>query len=219
MRVLSGIALFCATGVFAAATPDVFDAKTNAELSQQLRKDCGQQCVDMFDSFVQTAQSMPSKDGSKPKWTDALKTLMEGEYEKTLAFYHDDLAGSVSSTSFVQDHNKLTWTPFDTPCAGTGTCKAAEIMSSKCNYGRLATLATYQAVNLAVHVFGVLTNALCGCVHAGPASFCVLGSFQPTCGAISPLYGKLYGMSTQVWESAKGATKRCKMFGDFRISS
>ena len=68
--------------------------------------------------------------------------------------------------SFMEEHNKLSWTPFDTPCPNDAACKALEIASSKCNYGRLANLATYNAVNLAVHVFGVMTNALCGCIHA-----------------------------------------------------
>ena len=89
----------------------------------------------------------------------------------------------------------------------------AEGAANACNAGRLATMATYQGINIATHVFGVVTKLVCGCVDVLTASQCFLGPVFPVCEPIDNLYNSLFSASTQTWEAVKSSTARCKVVG------
>ena len=71
-------------------------------------------------------------------------------------------------------------------------CTIRELAANKCNYGREAMQATYSAVNLATHVMSVLVSTLCGCLHVGSHSVCVLGTIPYTCVYPYNVYSKMF---------------------------
>ena len=102
----------------------------------------------------------------------------------------------------------------DTACSSSVACAIKELAANKCSYGREAMQATYNAVNLATHVMGVLVSTLCGCVHVASQSQCVLGTIPYTCVYPYNVYSKMFSASGQLWESTKAATKSCIIHGD-----
>jgi len=196
------------------------DAEAVERIETQLAADCGEACLKFFD---QLKLKMMGKD---PKaWQPDLVSMMQGEYKKVQGVYKDQLATSKLAATFLKHraHSKAKFNLVDVPCAGE-MCALVEVVANKCNYGRVAALATYNAVNLALHVFSVVINALCGCFHVGPASMCVIDKI-PLIGAIACKYPYsaflgLQRMNGQIWQSGiMGSTKMCQMIGDMRVAS
>merc|ERR1712224_829185 len=163
-------------------------------IESQLQDECGSKCLDVFHEMLDWAHT---HDAAKSglSWASALEQLMKREYNNTVALYTDVTSSEDGLTSFVEKEVQTksslkTWIPFDTPCYDAASCKAAELLANKCNYGRVATLATYQAVNLAVHVFGVIMQVLCGVVHVHKFSL-ALASSMVTCQMPANLLAKL----------------------------
>ena len=200
------------------------DPAVKHAIEQQLESDCGVACVDMFHEMLGWVEGSHDKDAA-PSWSHALEKLMQREYNSTMAIYAETQSNADGLTSFVEASIKSgsalsvkTWFPFDTPCYDAASCKAVELFSHTCSYGSVATLATYQVVNLAIHVFGVIMQVLCGVIHVHKYSI-ALASSMATCQMPANLLSKLVGASNQIWESVKGMTKVCKVQGNFLISS
>jgi len=193
------------------------DAEAVRTIEQQLSGDCGESCVKFFHEFV---RKMEGKDSAN--WQPALVDMMKTEYKRVNNQYKENLQTSRLAQSFVKK-NKAKFNLVDVPCADTASCKLVEVIANKCEYGRVATMATYNAVNLAVHVFSVVINVLCGCVHVGPMSRCILankGLPAPICDFPYSTYVGLFKANQQIWESGvKGTTKACSTIGDFRVAS
>jgi len=98
-----------------------------------------------------------------------------------------------------------------TGCASDALCSIKNLVANACNYGRAAMQATYQGVNVVVHVMGVLITALCGCLNVLTTAVCVLQSVPPTCQLPYRVFGKLWTASIQLWEATKGSTQMCMM--------
>lgn len=202
----------------------LLDPATQNELETKLMKDCGKPCVDFFHQIVEASTKFDSRTGKvNNKWEDTLVSLMQKEYTKVSDLYKDSLETS-RLASFVQKRNKMKsrFNPVDSPCADEASCKAVEAVANKCNYARVGAIATYQSLNLAVHVFSVVINVLCGCVHAGnlPTSVCFLNGVAPVCNFPYPVFQGLFKASTQVWNTGvKETTKACNMIGDFRVAA
>merc|ERR1739845_183455 len=97
----------------------------------------------------------------------------------------------------------------DMACAVPALCKLKTLNANACNYKREALQQTYKTFNVAVHVFGIATRVLCGCVWAGDAPKCLLGEVPVVCGFPYQAYGQLWSQSTQLWEAVKQSTKTC----------
>ncbi|CAD7975013.1 unnamed protein product, partial [Amoebophrya sp. A120] len=98
------------------------------------------------------------------------------------------------------------------------SCKLVEALGNRCNFGRVATLAIYQAINLPIHVLGVATKILCACIDVYTASTCLL-RFAPFCGPVHSLMGKVWGINDSVWEATKAVTSKCKVIGSPLVAS
>jgi hypothetical protein len=207
------------------------DQQAVQRIEAQLSQDCGEPCLKFFD---QLKTKLVGKD--QKAWQSDLVEMMQGEYKKVQNVYKDQLETSRLAASFVKKMGKSgksllskAYPLIDTPCSGD-MCGLVEVVANKCNYGRVAAMATYNAVNLAVHVFGVVINVLCACIHLGPASDCILapkamggqGPFPLAAICTYPYtaYSGLWKANTQIWESGiLGSTKMCTMIGDWRVAS
>merc|ERR1712151_452156 len=109
----------------------------------------------------------------------------------------------------------------DTACATPAACRLKTALANKCNYGREALQATYEGLNIAAHVMGVLISLLCGCtgVFVRGQAVCVLQNVPPVCVFPYNVYVKTFSGSTQLWEAVKGATKSCLVHGDAAVAS
>merc|ERR1711937_727303 len=87
----------------------------------------------------------------------------------------------------------------DVPCSSQASCKIKEAFANRCNYGRVVLQPIYQSVNVLAHVMAVLINALCGCVHVGTQSKCLLGTVPPICVLPYSVYSNAYAASVQLW--------------------
>jgi len=196
------------------------DAEAVKRIEAQLSHDCGEPCLKFFE---QLKVKMLGKD---PKaWQGDLVAMMQDQYQKVQAVYKDELATSKLAATFLKHkaHMQAKFNLVDVPCKGE-MCALVEVVANKCNYGRVASLATYNAVNLALHVFSVVINALCGGMHVGPVSVLIIDKI-PFVGALLckfpyAAFSGLQRMSTQVWQSGvTGSTKMCNMIGDFRVAA
>merc|ERR1712119_156945 len=125
----------------------------------------------------------------------------------------------MSISSFLAHKARMgAWNPLDTPCSDEKSCQLMSLGANKCNFGRIATLATYSAVNIATHIYAAIQTVLCGCIHVGRAGFCLL-STQFFCNLPHSMYLKLKGQSESIWESVVSRTKACRMSGHALISS
>lgn len=124
--------------------------------------------------------------GDYEDWSKALKAGAEQAISNS-----ENLKSEAKSLSKLASFAKSKAFP-DAPCTDAASCKAVEIASSRCSYGRVGTLATYQALNIPVHVFAIIQSVVCGCVNVASASFCVFqsGTFPP-CTFFYSVYSKL----------------------------
>lgn len=194
------------------------------EITSALNKDCGDACVKVFQGMLDT-QMAKHVNGKTPQWESVLQSLMKDEATRTQSVLSQIRDEQNQVQSFVALRDKLykqqskatagAWNPLDTPCFNDVSCKLVEVIGNKCNFGRVATLASYNAVNLATHVMSVVTSVLCGCFHVGPISRCVLDASQlpPVCGFFATGWGAMKSTSQSVWSAVKTATVNCRNIG------
>merc|ERR550537_254985 len=135
--------------------------------------------------------------GNKVLMSDALNELMEDAKKEGSA-----LVQKLSPVSFISSQQ----------------ADALEKMSEKCNFARIGATATYQALNLSVHVVSVVGSLLCGCFASGSAAACASGA-APWCVFFDNVFQQAAAQSTSAWEAVKGTTKTCAIHGDPRIAS
>lgn len=197
----------------------VFDKLDDASIKvieTTLNQDCGEPCIKFFRQLTKKMEGKDSKD-----WQTSLVGMMQGEYQKVQNVYKSEIETSKLAKTFLK--HKAKFNIADVPCGDGVSCKLAELVANKCEFGRIATMATYQAVNLAVHVFAIVINTLCLCIHVASEGVCVLANKPFPIPAICDFpYDVFVGLdkaSKQIWESGiKGTTKMCKMIGDFRVA-
>jgi len=211
MFALSFAFLGLLTGVMS-LNENLFDTEQQAVIRSELEKDCGNDCVTAFNSMIRdisTPERASQSVGNNLKW------LMEKEMNKAKAA----LLGSQNTASFTKRKvEKLSaisnWNPLDTPCFDSVSCGAAQMIGDACSYGRVLTLATYQATNIALHIFAVIEKVGCICIDVVTRTMCVnAGWFPPSCDFPGKVFNKLMSMSNQIWEAVKGQTKSCKVHG------
>ena len=170
------------------------------DIEKALLADCGDECVKLWDHMkaAHSGADLPS----------LVKNIVQAEMQKAT-----QLAQQLQTqTSFLE----ASWSPVNAPCGDAKSCGLVEGVANTCSYGRVATLAAYQGVNLAVHVLGVVTKVVCGCLDVWRVSVCMLGPVLPPCNPIFDLYAQLLSASSQVYEGVKGMTDKCKVIGDVR---
>lgn len=195
-------------------TPALFDADTEKTVLAALHADCGTECVSYYHEMIRA---------TKAKDVAGKLAEIEGNLQKKfLKMYsqHEESMNSLSSFAASKGSSGQRWNPLDTPCFDAKSCQLAEVVASKCALSRVATLSVYQALNLGAHIFGVLTQTLCGCVNVYKSSFCLLGTIlPPVCLPIKQVFLGVGGsMSSQAWAAVKATTKTCGMSGDVRLS-
>jgi hypothetical protein len=183
------------------AMPTIEDPKFIAEAESALQADCGRNCVTAFRHMMAWAkQSVNPGPEGKVMMSDALNELMADAKKE--------------GSELVQKLNAYTQSSF----LQQGAVTAMEVAAEKCNFARIGATATYQALNLAVHVVSVVGSLLCGCFAAGPAAICALGG-APWCVFFDNVFRQAAEQSNSAWEAVKGTTKTCAMHGDPRIAS
>ena len=184
---------------------------TLQSIDAQLSKECGAECVTMWHGMLTQTKDMSLEHG--------LKHLMDGVSTESQHF-QNALQNSETLNSFLSEKaGAENAARMETPCYDAKSCAVAETVANKCNYSRIATLATYQAVNMAVHVFGVVFKTLCACVDVYTASACMLGTVFPPCIALDSQYRAMFQSTTSIWESVKSMTNQCKVVGEARVAS
>lgn len=107
----------------------------------------------------------------------------------------------------------------DTPCNSQTLCSIDGLLANKCSYMRKGMQLAYQGLNVVVHVMGVLTTVLCGCLFVFGEAKCILSAVPPICIRPYSVYSKAFSGSVQMWESVKSSTKTCILHGSPMISS
>lgn len=181
-----------------------------AAIDQALKADCGDACVNRWHEMLST------HGGQGKNLVDAVKS-MAGDTMKQMEDFKKALAsGDVKLSSFLAAQEGSGMAPIDVPCDGPTTCKIVELLANSCNFPRLAAMAVYQGLNLAVHIFAIVTKVLCACIDVFTFSKCILAGAFPPCIALDPVFRQMFAASTQVWEAVKKTTAVCKTVGDVR---
>ena len=126
------------------------------------------------------------------------------------------------SSYLAQGHTSKalsTWNPLDTPCFDQASCALVEVLANKSNFGRIATMAIYQALNMPTHIVAVVSRVLCACLGIYRTHVCFLGPVFPVCEPLFNLSKQLFSMTTQAWEATKTTTKFSKVIGQPLIAS
>jgi hypothetical protein len=189
-----------------ATMPSVDDAHFLAEAEATLQADCGENCVKAFKNMMDWSRKAvaPGANG-KVMMSDALNEMLTAAKQEG-----SDLAEKLSLQAVtVPTASFLTADP---------QAVVLEKLAEKCNFARVGALATYQAVNLAVHVVSVVGTMLCGCAAIGNGAGCAAGPY-PWCVFYSNVFNQAVQQSVSAWEAVKGTTKTCAIHGDPRIAN
>merc|ERR1719158_2598234 len=108
--------------------------------------------------------------------------------------------------------------------SGCGTlgmlpCKAVELAGNSCNFARMGAEFAYQNVNRIANAFGRVISLMCGCLMVGNSAACALEAVPEVCVFPYQGYGAVYAMSTELWETVKSTTSRCKVVGHPMVAS
>ena len=188
-----------------------------------LAKSCGTSCTSLLETlFAQLNQTTAEKGG--PLSFGLLK-LLSGNVEQSLSRAKElaetsagsRLATGIAGHRHMRGASRVVASE-NVPCATPADCAIKAMAANKCNYARIALQGTYNELNVATHVLGVLVSSLCGCVHTGHVSTCALRSLPPVCTFPYTVYSKAFAGSVQVWEAVKAATKKCIIHRDPAIA-
>lgn len=197
----------------AAALKNPFTGLTLQSMETELLVTCGQACVNSFHNMVHELNSQDLN--SSEAWLQGVTKMMEGVNTQA----HLMLSSTQTRTSLVSKSHAKTGVFGGTPCDSEASCTLVQAFANKCNYARISLQQSYEAVNVAAHVLGVMTSVLCGCVYGGTEAKCLLEGVPPTCVFPYMVYSRLFSASNELWEAVKGTTKACGVHGDARISS
>lgn len=189
-----------------------------AHLRNLLAKQCGEQCVQIWNAVL-ASPAVRNASGTEAMWGSALLELANGVKEQAdesmelmAQVAHGNLKSEVSaSVAGIVGPNVA--------CHGSASCKLKSLLANKCSIKRSALQSTYQALNVAVQILGIVTSLLCGCVNVGPVATCVLGNVPAVCGFPYSAYSSAFSQSVSLWEAVKAATKKCMVHGTSSISS
>lgn len=225
MRVLCSLLMVVVTWareVFPIEKP--FDEETLRDAEAILRKDCGESCVEVL-----RAIAFPEGARGNATWASILQDItnegmrqagMSGRLEVASA-----MAARVSHVGRVSDHASSGSAALPAlfmngvACGSKTACLIKSMLANKCNYGRVGLQMAYKGVNIVVHIMGVLTSLLCGCLYVHRAAVCVLQVVPPVCTFPYSVYSKLFKVSQQLWESGKSVTNVCMVHGSALVSS
>eukprot|EP00392_Amoebophrya_sp_AT5.2_P019528 g20398.t1 len=110
------------------------------EVREYLQKDCGDSCVQYWDSLLASAQ----KSGKSVIETLSMagNDVLEKVQEYKKACEHEDPSSALAA--FKTEHSSFltttqtSMTPFlDTPCFDEKSCKIVEVLGNRCNYARV----------------------------------------------------------------------------------
>lgn len=182
-------------------------AQPFSDAEQALARTCGGQCL----AFLHANAALLGLDGASNASEHALLGSVAEEVGHTLkqatglvaaeASNRRGAAAGVATTSSVA-------------CSTPASCAMKTMGANRCNYARLALQQTYNKLNVATHVLGVLVSSLCGCMHSGHVSSCAMRSVPPACTFPYTVYSKAFAGSAQVWEAVKASTQTCIIHGD-----
>ena len=179
------------------------DALAEAEIT--LAKECGSECVAVLHSIVNVSSA---EDGGKAELVmNAMSDKGLEQVERAHGLIQAVSVGTKAATR--PDVSRLL--SKGTACGTPAECELRELALNKCTYGRAALQNTYNSLNVVAHVLGSLVSSLCGCVHVGHVSHCILQNVPPMCTFPYTVYSKVFAGSVQVWEAVKASTKSCMM--------
>ena len=189
-----------------------------------LAKSCGVSCISLLESLAAQLNATAEGSGSAAGF-DLLK-LVAGNVDQSLVRAKKLAVGTATSplANSALQHRRIrgaskAFASENVPCATPAACAMKAMAANKCNYARVALQSTYNELNVATHVLGVLVSSLCGCVHTGHVSTCALRSLPSACTFPYTVYSKAFAGSVQVWEAVKAATKKCIIHRDTAIDA
>ena len=204
-------------GCVAALSSNPFTGERLQAMERDLATSCGQPCVEAFHDTLHELNSQ--KLGDSQAWLHGITKLMENVEQQA----HARSAQIATRTSMLQTSKSqstlATTGSGSAVCNSEASCALVQAFANKCNYARVSLQQSYEAVNVATHVLGVMVSAACGCTYSGTQAACLLQGVPPTCVFPYMVYSRVFSASNELWEALKGSTKSCTMHGDPRISS
>ena len=179
------------------------DALAEAEIT--LAKECGNECLAVLRSVVNASIA-----DSGRKAVFVMNSVSDQGLEQ-MERAHGLMRAISTGAEVVKGGNAGPIPSKDTACGTPAECELRELAVNKCTYGRAALQNTYNSLNVVAHVLGSLVSSLCGCVHVGHVSHCILQNVPPMCTFPYTVYSKVFAGSVQVWEAVKASTKSCMM--------
>ena len=184
---------------------------------QAMERDSSFVWAAMVEAFHDTLHELNSQNlGDSQAWLHGITKLMENVEQQAHARY----AQIATRTSMLQKSVTVDacyrWQWF---CClqREASCALVQAFANKCNYARVSLQQSYEAVNVATHVLGVMVSAACGCVLWDRLPACCKESRRQRL----PLHGVLQSVLCQqrAVGSPEGQHQGCTMHGDPRISS
>ena len=138
--------------------------ETQKFIENKLQAECGSECVSVWTKMFDSHGRMSSS------WGEALTKMMQGQAKATSAQLMQVSDTGKQISSFMSMKHKLfgkatAWNPVDTPCFDATSCKLMELLANRCDFARVSGMATYNAMNVGVHVLGIVMNVLCACLQ------------------------------------------------------
>ena len=188
-----------------------------------LAKSCGTSCTSLLETLF--AQLNHTAEEKGVTFGFGLLKLLSGNVAESLS-RAKRLAETSAASRFATEiagHKRMrgaskAFASENVPCATPAACAIKAMAANKCNYARAALQSSYNELNIATHVLGVLVSSLCGCVHTGHVSTCALRSLPAACTFPYTVYSKAFAGSVQVWEAVKASTKKCIVHRDPAIA-
>ena len=179
------------------------DALAEAEIT--LAKECGNECLAVLHAVVNASSA-----ASAGKAMLVMNSMSDRGLEQI-----DMANGLMQAVATDSEADRGAFggqsSSKGTACGTPAECELRELAVNKCTYGRAALQNTYNSLNVVAHVLGSLVSSLCGCVHVGHVSHCILQNVPPMCTFPYTVYSKVFAGSVQVWEAVKASTKSCMM--------
>mmetsp|Transcript_60951 Transcript_60951/g.161868 ORF Transcript_60951/g.161868 Transcript_60951/m.161868 type:complete len:229 (-) Transcript_60951:81-767(-) len=192
------------------------------EAATILNGSCGEPCLEVlrhlndsskpFDGTSSLLHTLFSRLGSSGLHQAQQAKLMEDNMQMMRA--QTEFSDDSVSSKFLQVGVR------HAPCRTSSECQLLELRANRCSYGRLALQSAYEALNVGVHVLGVVTSLACGCVSTPTSEvICAMENVPNVCGFPAAVHAKMFAQSVQTWEAVKRSTVICMMHGDPTVAS
>lgn len=211
----------------------LFDDELVSQVRERLGDECGEddmkaQCLKQFDEIFRFATATTGSAGGEPLSVDHFVKVMTDSAASMTKSYEAKMRNmGAGKLSFLQHKAsaKQRAAEFDlgVPCYGGTSCTVLSTVWNACNYGRMLSMMTYQMLNISAHILSVMESLLCACVYAPvvPGGRCFMPSraLYVGCGSVAITAKTMWSGTTSVWESVKGATRRCNVHNPAAVAA